>query len=49
MRLVNDVPMPLGAKAPDPKDGAVVNRWATTIDEMRAAGVDVWPGFAEFL
>lgn len=36
MRLVNGVPTPKGEKAPSLKDGCEVNRWATSVDEIRA-------------
>lgn len=53
MVLVSGRPTPQGEKDPVPADGAVVNRWATTVDEMRAAilsapvviGVNWYSGF----
>lgn len=37
MVLKGSVPMPVGEKSPNAGDGALVNRWATTVDDMRAA------------
>lgn len=37
MKLVGDAPTPIGEQPPSLPDGAVVNRWATTVDEVRAA------------
>lgn len=37
MKLVGGKPVPVGGKDPLRSDGAVVNRWATTTDEMRAS------------
>ncbi|MET0604393.1 MAG: hypothetical protein ABW167_20575 [Baekduia sp.] len=37
MVLNGSVPVPIGAQPPVLRDGADVNRWARTVDEMRAA------------
>jgi hypothetical protein len=54
MRLEGDSPKPVGATPNDVEAGALVNRWATSVDEMRAAlalglpvtiGVNWYEGF----
>lgn len=37
MRMEGNVPVPVGASPRDPNEGIAANRWATTVDEVRAS------------
>jgi hypothetical protein len=43
VHLVNGVPTAIGARPADPGEGILTNRWARTVDEMRAALADGLP------